>query len=206
MPLLYVDLIEGRAPAEVRALLDAIHDAVVEAFGVPPRDRYQVVRTHPIHEIVVWDTGLGIDRSSQLVVLHVVSRRRSPEMKQRFYQLVAANLAARCGLDSADLVVSITDNDDEDCLWRRSFSAPMACWWAPGFGPPPPGALVSPRAHDRGIGATGDNTYRTRVYDVVRRLDWPPEYNDRTLSNPFVDGWHDNEAALLSSLPDAEHL
>jgi hypothetical protein len=32
MPLLYVDLIEGRAPAEIRTLLDAIHDAVVEAF------------------------------------------------------------------------------------------------------------------------------------------------------------------------------
>jgi 4-oxalocrotonate tautomerase len=149
MPLLYVDLIEGRAPAEVRALLDAIHDAVVEAFGVPPRDRYQVVRMHPIHEIVVWDTGLGIDRSSQLVVLHVVSRRRSPEMKQRFYQLVAANLAARCGLDSADLVVSITDNDDEDCLRRRSFSAPMACWWAPGFGPPPRRWRL--RAHTTGL-------------------------------------------------------
>ena len=44
----------------------------------------------------------------------MVSRRRSPEMKQRFYELVAANLAARCGLDSADLVVSITDNSDED--------------------------------------------------------------------------------------------
>ena len=28
--------------------------------------------------------------------------------------LLAANLAARCGLDSADLVVSITDNTDED--------------------------------------------------------------------------------------------
>jgi hypothetical protein len=80
MPLLYVDLIEGRSPAEIRALLDAIHDAVVEAFGVPPRDRYQVVRKHPGHEIVVWDTGLGIERS----------------------------------LDSADLVVSITDNNDED--------------------------------------------------------------------------------------------
>ncbi|MFZ3270292.1 MAG: hypothetical protein WA285_17025, partial [Mycobacterium sp.] len=33
------------------------------------------------------------------VDLHVVSRRRSPEMKQQFYELVAANLAARCGLD-----------------------------------------------------------------------------------------------------------
>jgi phenylpyruvate tautomerase PptA (4-oxalocrotonate tautomerase family) len=114
MPLLYVDLIDGRAPKKIRALLDAIHDAVVEAFGVPPRDRYQVVRTHPAHEIVAWDTGLGIDRSSRLVILHIVSRRRSREMKQRFYELVAANLAARCGLDPADLIVSITDNGDED--------------------------------------------------------------------------------------------
>jgi nitronate monooxygenase len=66
-----------------------------------------------------------------------------------------------------------------------------------------PEALVSPRAHERAVGASGDDTYRTRVYDVVRRLDWPPEYNERALSNPFVDGWHGNEAALLSSLPDA---
>ena len=114
MPLLYVDLIEGRTPAEIQALLDAMHEAVVEAFGVPPRDRYQVVSTHPAHEIVAWDTGLGIERSSRLVLLHVVSRRRSREMKQRFYDVVASNLADRCGLDPADLIVSITDNGDED--------------------------------------------------------------------------------------------
>src|SRR6185437_8325233 len=108
------DLIEGRGPAEIRTLLDAIHDAVVEAFGVPPRDRYQVVRTHPSHEVVAWDTGLGIDRSAALVVVQVVSRRRSPEMKQKFYELAAANLATRSGLDAKDLIVSITENNDED--------------------------------------------------------------------------------------------
>ncbi len=27
--------------------------------------------------------------------------------------------------------------------------------------------------------------------------------NERALSNPFVDGWHGNEAELLASLPDA---
>ena len=41
MPLLYFDLIDGRKPSEVQVLLDAAHDAVVEAFKVPPRDRYQ---------------------------------------------------------------------------------------------------------------------------------------------------------------------
>jgi nitronate monooxygenase len=66
-----------------------------------------------------------------------------------------------------------------------------------------PEALVSPRAQDRAMRASGDDTYRTRVYDIVRRLDWPPEYNERTLSNPFCDGWHGNESELLSSLSDA---
>src|ERR1700748_3705061 len=97
----------------------------------------------------------------------------------------------------------------------------MARSWAPGFGAPPrawgrggrrggatgcwapPESLVSPRAQQRAIRASGDSTYRTRVYDIVRRLDWPPEYNERTLSNPFCDGWHGNESELLSSLPDA---
>ena len=114
MPLLYIDLIEGRTPSEVKTLLDAIHDAVVDAFEVPSRDRYQVVHTHPAHEIVSSDTGLGIDRSPRQVVLHVVSRRRTRAMKEKFYELLAANLAERCGLDPADLIVSITENDDED--------------------------------------------------------------------------------------------
>nr|WP_244892709.1 tautomerase family protein [Mycobacterium asiaticum] len=95
-------------------LLDAIHEAVVEAFGVPQRDRYQVVRSHPAHEIVAQDTGLGIDRTDALVILHVVSRRRPRELKQKFYERVAAKLAERCGQDPADLIVSITENDDED--------------------------------------------------------------------------------------------
>ena len=114
MPLLYIDLVEGRTAAEVKALLDATHDAVVDAFGVPPRDRYQVVHTHPAHEIVAWDTGLGINRSSRLVVVHVVSRRRAREMKEKFYALLATNLANRCGLDPADLIVSITENGYDD--------------------------------------------------------------------------------------------
>jgi len=73
-----------------------------------------VVRTHPAHEIVAWDTGLGIDRSPGLVIVHVVSRRRSRAMKERSYELLASNLADRCGIDPADLIASITENANED--------------------------------------------------------------------------------------------
>jgi phenylpyruvate tautomerase PptA (4-oxalocrotonate tautomerase family) len=114
MPLLYFDVIEGRTPGEIRALLDTAHAATVEAFGVPERDRYQVVRSHPAGEIVALDTGLGINRSDRMVIIHVVSRRRSRAQKERLYALLAERLRRDCGLDPADLIVSVTENDDED--------------------------------------------------------------------------------------------
>ena len=43
MPLVRIDSIEGRSKEEVKLLLDAAHRAVLSAFGVPLRDRYQVI-------------------------------------------------------------------------------------------------------------------------------------------------------------------
>jgi phenylpyruvate tautomerase PptA (4-oxalocrotonate tautomerase family) len=114
MPLLYFDVIEGRQPDEITALLDTAHAAVVEAFGTPERDRYQVVNSHPAGAIVALDTDLGIDRSDQLVIIHVVSRRRTRAQKERLYALLAERLKRDCGLDPTDLVVSVSENDDED--------------------------------------------------------------------------------------------
>lgn len=64
-------------------------------------------------------------------------------------------------------------------------------------------ALVSPRAHQRAISATGDDTVRTRVYDVVRQLDWPDDYNARALVNTFVETWHGHDYQLCAALPEA---
>jgi phenylpyruvate tautomerase PptA (4-oxalocrotonate tautomerase family) len=114
MPLLYFDVIEGRHPGEIKTLLDTAHAAMVEAFEVPERDRYQVVRSHPAGEIVALDTGLGINRSDQLAIIHVVSRRRTRAQKERLYALLAERLRRDCGLDPADLIISLTENDDED--------------------------------------------------------------------------------------------
>jgi hypothetical protein len=73
MPLLYFDVIDGRQSGEIKALLDTAHAAMVEALGVPERDRYQVVNSHPAGEIVALDTALSINRSDQLVIIHMIS-------------------------------------------------------------------------------------------------------------------------------------
>ena len=114
MPLLRFDIVAGRTPDELRVLLDAAHDAVVAAFEVPDGDRYQVVHQHPAGELVVHDTGLGIPRTDDVVVLQMTSRQRSREQKERFYALLVKNLERECGIAPSDVVVSVVENSDAD--------------------------------------------------------------------------------------------
>ncbi|MEU1513851.1 nitronate monooxygenase [Streptomyces sp. NPDC005811] len=64
-------------------------------------------------------------------------------------------------------------------------------------------AAVSPLAHRRAVAAGGDDTVRTRVYDIVRQYPWPSEFDGRLLRNPFVDRWHGREADLVAHMPEA---
>ena len=70
-------MLEGRSQAELRELLDAIHCAMLAAFKVPERDRYQIVHEHPPAEMIVQDTGLGIPRTERVVMVQVTTRPRS---------------------------------------------------------------------------------------------------------------------------------
>jgi phenylpyruvate tautomerase PptA (4-oxalocrotonate tautomerase family) len=114
MPLLRIDVIEGRSEAELKELLDAIHGATLAAFKVPERDRYQIVHEHPLAEMRIEDTGLDIPRTERIVMVQVTTRPRSRFEKQNFYELLCQELLRRCGVQASDVVVSITQNADED--------------------------------------------------------------------------------------------
>ncbi|KQO55277.1 tautomerase [Methylobacterium sp. Leaf102] len=114
MPLIRFDLIEGRTEAELKTLLDAAHEAMLEAFRVPAGDRYQIVTEHKPSRMIVEDTGLGIPRTKDVVVVQVFTRPRSQEMKQDFYRLLTEKLEAACGIAPADVMVSCMVNSDAD--------------------------------------------------------------------------------------------
>jgi phenylpyruvate tautomerase PptA (4-oxalocrotonate tautomerase family) len=114
MPLVRIDVIEGRSEAELKELLDAIHSATLAAFKVPERDRYQIIHEHPAAEMRIEDTGLGIPRSERIVMVEVTTRPRSRLEKRDFYELLCRELLRRCGVKASDVVVSITQNADED--------------------------------------------------------------------------------------------
>jgi phenylpyruvate tautomerase PptA (4-oxalocrotonate tautomerase family) len=114
MPLMYFNVLEGRSDAELRTMLDAAHRAMLAAFKVPERDRYQIVNEYKPSRMIVEDTGLGIPRTDKVLVVQVVSRPRGKEAKQAFYRLLTEELQRSCGIAPSDVMVSVVENTDED--------------------------------------------------------------------------------------------
>jgi 4-oxalocrotonate tautomerase len=46
MPLIRIDLIEGRSAPQVAAISNAIQRALVDCLDVPERDQFQVINEH----------------------------------------------------------------------------------------------------------------------------------------------------------------
>lgn len=114
MPLVRIDVTRGRSPQALRELADVVQEVVLDVFAAPPRDRYQVVTEHPPGQVICEDTGLGLPRTDDLVVLQVFQQGRSAEQKTALYAALADRLHERCGLAPSDLVVSVVGNGRED--------------------------------------------------------------------------------------------
>jgi hypothetical protein len=113
MPFLRVDAYQGRSKEQVKELLDAVHRSILAAFGVPLRDRYQVYQEHSEPNFIVQDTGLGIERTKNVVFIGITSRRRTQQQKLNLYIKLVEELKG-CGIEQNDIVVSIVENSDAD--------------------------------------------------------------------------------------------
>ena len=114
MPLVRIDVTEGRNEEDLRMLMDTVQECVVSAFEVPERDRYQIVTEHKPGRMVLLDTGLGFERTDDAIAIQVFTSPRATVMKKKFCELMAEKLHANCGLDPKDLLISIMTNTDVD--------------------------------------------------------------------------------------------
>jgi len=60
------------------------------------------------------DTGLGFERTNKLVFVQVFQQGRDKSKKQEFYAELARALEKDCGLPGSDLIVTCTENAQED--------------------------------------------------------------------------------------------
>lgn len=119
MPLVRIDLNKTRSKEQTRAIADAIHNAIVDIYQIPVRDRFQIITKHDEGEIIAEDAGLGFERSQDVVMIQVFTQEgRDSETKQTLYAKIAENLG-EVGVAGEDIFLGYFENTFHD--WTFGF-------------------------------------------------------------------------------------
>jgi 4-oxalocrotonate tautomerase len=120
MPLVEIDLLEGRSEAELDAISDAVHEAMVAALDVPERDRFQIITERRPGYLRFNRDYLDIDRDEGFVLVRIaLAAGRRTDAKQVFYRRLAELLAERTGMRTENLAVVMVENEREDWSFGR---------------------------------------------------------------------------------------
>jgi phenylpyruvate tautomerase PptA (4-oxalocrotonate tautomerase family) len=88
MPLVKVSLLKGRSIEDKKALLDAIHAALLDAFKIPENDRNQ-----RIFEFEPENFDIPEEKTSNYTIIEIdVFPGRSLDAKRKLYQKIVQNL------------------------------------------------------------------------------------------------------------------
>jgi phenylpyruvate tautomerase PptA (4-oxalocrotonate tautomerase family) len=127
VPIVDIYLRRGRTPEELTTIADSIHDALIEEFGIPKEDRFQVIHQREPYELIYDKTFLGGPRTDEFVMVRViVGKERPPDVKLRLYAAIAANLSQRVGISVEDVMIMLhtVDLTDLSAAGGRAFDPP----------------------------------------------------------------------------------
>ncbi|MBE1582052.1 tautomerase family protein [Nonomuraea angiospora] len=112
MPFVRIDALRAD-PQRLEALGRAVHDALVEAIGIPRDDLFQVLTSHDgTRGTFRYDDGyLGIHRDDDLVFVAVTMRAgRTADQKQALYRRIAELAEEYAGTEPRNVFVTVTEN------------------------------------------------------------------------------------------------
>jgi 4-oxalocrotonate tautomerase len=97
----------------LRALGEAVHDALVTAIGIPPDDRFQILTPATAETLVADAEYLGHHRESPAIVEITFRAGRSNDKKRALYAAIARG-AERAGVRADDVMVVLHENEPVD--------------------------------------------------------------------------------------------
>ena len=110
MPLVRIDLRQGKTPQYRRRIGDAVYRAMVETINVPEHDRFQVIAEHSADGLIYDPTYLAINRTDDIVFIQItLNAGRTLEQKKALYARIAALLAEDPGIRPEDVLVNLVE-------------------------------------------------------------------------------------------------
>jgi phenylpyruvate tautomerase PptA (4-oxalocrotonate tautomerase family) len=110
MPLVKVNLLEGRSAAEKDSIASSIQAALVSTLEVPDADRYQLFNEYDRESFRHTSGYLGMTYSDQLLVVEITFLEgRDDEVKKSLLAEINRNLVAAGVVRGDDVFVLITE-------------------------------------------------------------------------------------------------
>jgi len=110
MPLVEITLRSGKSPEYIRAVADAIHDALVAQADVPPDDRFQIVHQVADTSLIAHPSYGGVSRSSDLIIIKItLNAGRSVEIKKNLYADVTRRLGNAADVRPDDVMICLIE-------------------------------------------------------------------------------------------------
>lgn len=105
MPLVKIEIRKGYSPEYKKAILDGVHQALVDALGIPDSDRFQ-----RIYELDKEDFEYPPDRTRAVTMIQITMfPGRSFEAKKELYQNIIQNLGENPGIDGNDILIILLE-------------------------------------------------------------------------------------------------
>lgn len=110
MPLVKVNLLEGRTRTEKDAIASAIQAALVANLGVPDADRYQIFNELDTDNYRHTDAYLGLAYTEQLLIVEItILEGRDDQTKKALLADINDNLVTAGVVGAHDVFVMITE-------------------------------------------------------------------------------------------------
>jgi phenylpyruvate tautomerase PptA (4-oxalocrotonate tautomerase family) len=110
MPLVRIDLRQGKTPEYGRKIGDAVYQAMVETINVPAHDHFQVIADHSADGLIYDPTYLGINRTNDIVFIQItLNSGRTLDQKKALYAKIAELLAKDPGVRPEDIVINLVE-------------------------------------------------------------------------------------------------
>jgi hypothetical protein len=119
MPLVRIDVNQGRSAEELEAISRAIHRAIVSEYEIPERDYFHILTEHLQGQIVAQGAGLGFERSSGVVMIQIFTQAGRTQMaKSSLFEAIAGGLG-ELGIKGGDVFIGYVENSPGD--WSFGF-------------------------------------------------------------------------------------
>lgn len=115
MPLVRIDLLEGKTAAFKTQLGELVYESMLETIGIPEEDKFVVVNDLKAEELIFSTNYLGVDRTDGIVIIQItMNEGRTTEVKKALYKTVADNLNNQLDIRKEDVFINLVEVNKEN--------------------------------------------------------------------------------------------